>query len=103
MSLFSVRDSFLKLGLRSRSMGVVSQYDLGKKLGQRRKQSANASSIAAGMAGATGHPNQVRGKGSYVRPVDRFMPARNADTGQGSVGFSSRARQLGLLRTASKA
>ena len=62
MSLFSVRDSFLKLGLRSRSMGVVSQCDLRKKARQRCKHSANASSITAGMAEATGRPDQVRGR-----------------------------------------
>ena len=56
-----------------------------------------------GYGGGHWSSRSSEGKGSYVRPVERFMPARNADTGQRSVGFSSRARQLSLLRTASKA
>jgi hypothetical protein len=45
MSLFSVRASFLKLGLRSQSMGVVSQCALGKadEARQRYKYDSNSS------------------------------------------------------------
>jgi hypothetical protein len=57
--------------------------------------------LGKGIVYRVGEDNGRQRK-TYVKPVDRFMPARNADTGS-SQHRSFRAEDENSLRTASNA